>query len=218
MRNGEEMAAYFGRIAAERRTQGAEDLVTALVEAEVDGERLAEPELLGFCILLLVAGNETTTNLIGNLLNLLAARPDLWRRLRENRTLVEGTIEEVLRYESPVQVPYRWFRREAEIGGQRILPTTIVAVAFGSTNRDPAAFLNAEQFDIERDWTSHLAFGNGVHYCLGAPLARVEAAISLNAMLDRYETIAPGSRQGTRQRASNVIFGITQLPLRLGGC
>ena len=116
MRNGEEMAAYFGRIAAERRTQGAEDLVTALVEAEVDGERLAEPELLGFCILLLVAGNETTTNLIGNLLNLLAARPDLWRRLRENRTLVEGTIEEVLRYESPVQVHLFARRAPAENG------------------------------------------------------------------------------------------------------
>jgi cytochrome P450 len=128
---------------------------------------------------------------------------------------VEGAIEEVLRYESPVQVLYRWVRREAEIGGHRILPNTSVAGAFGSANRDPAAFPNAEQFEIERDWTSHLAFGNGIHYCLGAPLARVEAAVALNAALDSYETIAPGSRPGTRQRASNVIFGFTQLPLRL---
>lgn len=216
MRNGIEMAAYFGRIAAERRIKGAEDLITALVEAEVDGQRLAEPELLGFCILLLIAGNETTTNLIGNLLNLLAAQPDLWRRIRKNRALVEGTIEEALRYESPVQVLYRWVRREAEIGGHRILPNTTVAVAFGSANRDPAVFPNAEQFDIERDWTSHLAFGGGIHYCLGAPLARVEAAVALNAMLDRYETIAPAARPGTRQCASNVIFGFTELPLRLG--
>jgi cytochrome P450 family 109 len=216
LRNGMEMAAYFGRIAAERRTKGAEDLITALVEAEVDGARLAEPELLGFCILLLIAGNETTTNLIGNLLNLLAGRPDLWSRIRENRALVEGTIEEALRYESPVQVLYRWVRREAEIGRQRIVPNTIVAVAFGSANRDPAAFPDAEQFDIERDWTSHLAFGAGIHYCLGAPLARVEAAIALNAMIDRYDKIAPAARPGTRQSASNVIFGFTELPLRLG--
>ena len=194
LRNSMEMAAYFGQIAAERRTKGAEDLVTALVEAEVGGERLAEPELLGFCILLLIAGNETTTNLIGNLLNLLAPRPDLWSRIRENRALVEGTIEEALRYESPVQILYRWVRREAEIGGHRIFPNTTLAVAFGSANRDPAAFPNAEQFDIERDWTSHVAFGAGIHYCLGAPLARVEAAVTLNAMVDRYQTIAPAAR------------------------
>jgi cytochrome P450 len=216
MRDGMEMAAYFGRVAAERRTHGAEDLITALVEAEVDGQRLDEPELLGFCILLLIAGNETTTNLIGNLLNLLAARPHLWRRIRENRALVEGTIEEALRYESPVQMLYRWVRREADIGGRRILPNTVVAVAFGSANRDPAVFPNADVFDIERDWTKHLAFGSGIHYCLGAPLARVEAAIALNAMLDRYEKIAPAAEPGTRQRASNVIFGFTQLALRLG--
>jgi cytochrome P450 len=216
LRNGMEMASYFGRIAAERRTKGAEDLVTALVEAEVDGERLAEPVLLGFCILLLIAGNETTTNLIGNLLNLLATRPELWRRIRENRALVEGTIEEALRYESPVQILYRWVRREAEIGGRQISPNTTLAVAFGSANRDPAAFPHAEQFDIERDWTSHVAFGAGIHYCLGAPLARVEAAVALNAMLDRYEKIAPGSRPGTRQSVSNVIFGFAELPLKLG--
>jgi cytochrome P450 len=218
IRDGMEMAAYFGRIAAERRTQGAEDLITALVEAEVEGRRLAESELLGFCILLLIAGNETTTNLIGNLLNLLAARPELWRRIREDRALVEGIIEEALRYESPVQILYRWVRREAEIGGRQILPNTIVSVAFGSANRDPTVFPNAERFDIERDWTSHLAFGSGIHYCLGAPLARVEAAVALNAMLDRYEKIAPAAQPGTRQRASNVIFGFTQLPLRLGSC
>ncbi len=218
LRNSTEMARYFGQIAAERRTKGAEDLVTALVEAEVDGKRLAEPELLGFCILLLIAGNETTTNLISNLLNLLAARPELWQRIRENRALVEGTIEETLRYESPVQALYRWVRREAEIGGRQIFPNTVVAVGFGSANRDPLAFPDAEEFNIERDWTRHLAFGSGIHYCLGAPLARVEAAIALNAMLDRYQTIAPASRPGTRQTASNVIFGFTQLPLRLGGC
>src|SRR5262249_50865218 len=98
----QEMVRYFGKIAAVRRTQGAGDLITALVEAEVEGEKLEEWEILGFCMLLLIAGNETTTNLIGNIFNLLAARPELWRQLRDDRSLVEPVIEETLRYEGPV--------------------------------------------------------------------------------------------------------------------
>ena len=214
-RNAMEMAAYFGRVVAERRVQGAEDLITALVEAELDGERLPQAELLGFCVLLLIAGNETTTNLIGNMLNLLAGRPELWRRVREDRSLVEPTIEEVLRYESPVQTLFRFVRRNTEIGGREIFQNTVVALGFGAANRDPAVFAGAEQFKIDRDWSSHVAFGGGIHYCLGAPLARVEAAVALNTMLDRYETIAPGSRPGTRQSATNLVFGFTQLPLRV---
>jgi cytochrome P450 len=108
---------------------------------------LEEAELLGFCILLLIAGNETTTNLIGNMLNLLADRPELWSRLRGDRSLVEATIEEVLRYESPVQMFFRFVRRDSEIGGRRIFQNTSVAVSFGSANRDPEVFQNAEQFD-----------------------------------------------------------------------
>jgi len=206
-RNAMEMADYFGRVVAERRVQGAEDLITALVEAELDGERLPEVELLGFCVLLLIAGNETTTNLIGNLLTLLAARPELWRRGREDRSLVEPTIEEVLGYESPVQTLFRFVRRNTEIGGREIFQHTTVAHGFGAANRDPAVFAEAEQFNIQRDWSSHLAFGGGIHYCLGAPLTRVEATVALNAMLDHYQTIAPGSQPGTRQNATNLVFG-----------
>jgi cytochrome P450 len=214
-RNVMEMAEYFGRVVADRRVQGAEDLITALVEAELDGERLPEAEVLGFCVLLLIAGNETTTNLIGNMLNLLAARPELWRRVREDRSLVEPTIEEALRYESPVQTLFRFVRRNTEIGGREILQHTTVALGFGAANRDPAVFAEAEQFNIQRDWSSHVAFGGGIHYCLGAPLARVEATVALNVMLDRYQTIAPGSRPGTRQNATNLVFGYTQLALRV---
>jgi cytochrome P450 len=213
IRNAMEMAAYFGREVAERRVQGAEDLITALVEAELDGERLPQVELLGFCLLLLIAGNETTTNLVGNMLNLLATRPELWRRLGEDRSLVEPTIEEVLGYESPVQTLFRFVRRNTEIGGREIFQHTTVALGFGAANREPEVFAEAEQFNIERDWSNHVAFGGGIHYCLGAPLARVEAAVALNAMLDRYETIAPGSRPGARQNATNLVFGFTQLPL-----
>ena len=217
-RNAMDMAAYFGRVAAERRVQGTEDLITALVETELEGERLPEVELLGFCVLLLIAGNETTTNLVGNMLNLLATRPELWRRVREDRSLVEPTIEEVLRYESPVQTLFRFVRRNTEIGGREIFQHTTVALGFAAANRDPEVFADAEQFNIERDWSNHVAFGGGIHYCLGAPLARVEAAVALNGMLDRYETIAPGSRPGTRQNATNLVFGFTQLPLWVARC
>src|SRR5215471_3087799 len=115
MRNIQEMMAYFGRIAAARRAHGAEDLITALVEAEIEGEKLEEWEILGFCMLLLIAGNETTTNLIGNILNLLATRPELWQQLRANRALVETVIEESLRYESPIQRITRTTTRQVEL-------------------------------------------------------------------------------------------------------
>ena len=112
LQNLQEMVAYFGQMAAARRAHGVDDLISALVEADVEGEALQDWEILGFCILLLIAGNETTTNLLGNLLHALSARPDLWRRLREDRSLVETVIEESLRYESPVQRLFRWTTRD----------------------------------------------------------------------------------------------------------
>ena len=120
MQNIQEMIGYFGKIASARRAQGAEDLITALVEAEVEGEKLEEWEILGFCMLLLIAGNETTTNLIGNMLNILAQQPGLWRQLRLDRSLVETVIEETLRYESPVQRLSRRVTRDVEVSGVRI--------------------------------------------------------------------------------------------------
>src|SRR5215467_2321361 len=116
----QEMLGYFGKIAAARRAQGADDLITALVEAEVEGEKLEEWEILGFCILLLIAGNETTTNLIGNMFNILAARPELWQRLRDDRSVVESVIEETLRYESPVHRLTRVATTDVELSGVQI--------------------------------------------------------------------------------------------------
>src|SRR5215831_8721669 len=120
MQNLMEMVGYFGQIAAARRAHGADDLITALVEAEVEGEALEDWEVLGFCILLLIAGNETTTNLVGNILNILADRPDLWRQLRADRSLVENVIEETLRYEGPVRVLLRTTTRAVEVSGVEI--------------------------------------------------------------------------------------------------
>lgn len=208
-----EMSTYFGKIALERRTQGAEDLITALVEAEVEGEALEDAEILGLCIVLLVAGNETTVNLIGAMLHVLAERPALWEQLQRDRGLIEAFIEETLRYESPVQRMPRRTTRPVEIGGVLIPEGDPVILFYGAANRDPAAFPDPDEFRLDRDLRNHTAFGAGIHYCMGAPLARTEARITLNAFLDRYSSLTPGTTPPMKQRASGTILGFQQLPL-----
>ena len=213
--NIEEMMGYFGQMAAARRAQGAEDLITALVEAEVEGEKLEEWEILGICMLLLVAGNETTTHLIGNMLNVFAERPALWRQLGVDRSLAETVIEETLRYESPVQLLQRTTTRDVEVSGVRIPAGDVVNIYYGAANRDPGEFPNPDEFRLDRDQSDHVAFGMGVHYCLGAPLARAEAKVTLNAFLDQFSTIRRGHGPAVRQTTSDVVFGFRQLPLVL---
>jgi cytochrome P450 len=215
LQNLQAMVAYFGQMAAARRAHGADDLISALVEADVEGEALEDWEILGFCILLLIAGNETTTNLLGNMLHALSARPDLWRRLREDRSLVETVIEESLRYESPVQRLFRWTTRNVEISGVRMNRGDRVTIFYGAANRDPRAFAGPDDFRLDRDLRNHVGFGAGIHYCLGAPLARAEARISLNAFLDRFPTLGRGRVEAVRQTQSPVVFGFKQLPLTL---
>ena len=215
LQNVSAMISYFGKTAAARRAHGAEDLITALVEAEVEGEKLDEAEILGFCILLLIAGNETTTNLIGNMLNALAERPVLWEQLRGDRSLVEQVIDESLRYESPVQRLSRYATRDVEVSGVRIPAGDIVRIYYGAANRDPKAFNDPDEFRLDRDLRNHVGFGMGIHYCLGAPLARAEAKITLNALLDRFAGIRRGPSPALRQIASPVIFGFKHLPLVL---
>lgn len=215
MQNVQDMVTYFGQKAAARRAHGAEDLITALVEAEIDGESLQDWEILGFCILLLIAGNETTTNLLGNMLNILAERPDLWQQLRDDRSLVDAVIEETLRYESPVQRLFRTTTHEVDVSSVHLGQGERVTIFFGAANRDPEEFPNPDEFRLDRDLRNHVAFGMGIHYCLGAPLARAEASITLNAFFDRFPTLQRGTTPAVRQTATPIVLGFSQLPLVL---
>jgi len=215
MQNTQEMITYFGQMAAARRAHGAEDLITALVEAEIEGESLEDWEILGFCMLLLIAGNETTTNLMSNMFNVLVDRPALWQRLRQDRSLVEPVIEETLRYEGPVRVLLRSTTRDVVVSGVHIPQGEMLGIFYGAANRDPDGFPNPDEFRLDRDLRNHVAFGMGIHYCLGAPLARAEAMITLNAFLDRFPTITRGSIPAVRQTASPIVFGFEKLPLVL---
>lgn len=139
------MMEYFGRMALARRTAGADDLITALVEAKVEGEALQDWEILAFCVLLLIGGNETTTNLIGNMLNILADHPDLWRQVREDRRLVEPVIEETLRYESPLQRLSRVTTREVDVSGVTLPEGAMVAVFLGAAELCPGGAISLEE-------------------------------------------------------------------------
>ncbi len=216
LREVQGMYGYFTQVLEERRQHPQNDLVSALLAAEVDGQRLSNMELLGFCGLLLVAGNETTTNLLGNLILCFDEHPDVVERLRKNRALVQGAIEETLRYYSPVKAMPRMATTETMLGDQRIGPGQVIVAWIGSANRDEAWFPDPDRFDIEREPNRHVAFGRGIHFCLGAPLARLEARVALNVMLDRL----PGGWQVAdvplEMVKSFVVFGAKNLPMTWG--
>lgn len=178
-----ELWAYFGDIVDDRTKNPGDDLISALILAEVDGVRLERNELLGFCVLLLLAGNETTTNLISNASVLLARHPDQRRLLVEDPSLIPGAIEEFLRFDSPVQALGRIVKKDAEVHGVTIPEGSRLALVFGSANHDEREFEDPERFDVTRKTDRHLAFGHGLHYCLGASLARLEAKIAFEELL-----------------------------------
>jgi cytochrome P450 len=207
-----EMMEYFGRMAVARRDTRADDLIAALVDAEIDGERLEDWEIIGFAIVLLVAGNETTTNLIGNMLHLLVERPELWQRLRDDRLLVDKIIAETLRFESPVQFLPRVTKRDVEVSGVMIPAGQQVLLGYGAANRDPTAFTDPEAFQPDRDDVNHVAFGAGIHYCLGAPLALTEARVTLLAFVEKFTSIKR-VLPALRQQANFITYGFCELPL-----
>ena len=175
----------FAQLLAERRATRRDDLMSALLDAEIDGQGLSEEELLGFCFVLVVAGNDTTTNLIGSGAALLAEHPEQCALLAREPARIPAALEEMLRFEAPVQTLPRIARREVVLHGVTIPPGAQVRLLWGSANRDERAFPDPDRFDPTRDARGHLAFGQGIHFCLGAHLARLEARVAFEELLAR---------------------------------
>jgi cytochrome P450 len=208
-----EMGAYLHALIEERRTMPRDDLLTRLVQAEVDGERLTDQEILGFVELLLVAGQETTSNLIANAVLCFADHPDQLERLAAAPELMPKAIEEVLRFRSPVQWVFRATKCDVEMHGQTIPAGKLVLPIIGSANRDPLVFVDPNRFDIAREPNPHIAFGHGIHFCLGAPLARLEASIALPDLLSRLGQFEL-AEEGWEPRSALHVLGPTRLPVR----
>jgi cytochrome P450 len=211
----DDMGAYFTALADERRQRPREDLLTGLVQAELEGSRLGRDEMIRMLVLLLVAGNETTTTLIGNAVLELLAHPDQLARVRAQPDLLASAIEEVLRYASPVQLDPRLATRRVELHGHTLEPGQIVVNWLGSANHDEQVFPDAERFDVGRSENRHLAFGFGTHYCLGANLARLEAQVAVAALLARTRSFERCDAAPLPLHPSIVFRGVTTLPLRL---
>ena len=209
-----EMQEYLGRLIERRRMAPQDDLLTKLVEAEVDREHLTEDDILGFFQLLLLAGHETTTNLIDNALLCLVENPDQLARLKAAPHLMPSAIEEVLRYRSPVQTMFRQTQRAVEVHGQVIPAGKLVFAMIGSANRDSQQFRDPGRFDIARDPNPHVAFGHGIHFCIGAPLSHLEARIALADFLERVNGFALASDEPWEPRQAFHVHGPSRLPLR----
>ena len=207
------IVGYLRQLVAERRRDPRDDLISELFAHDRHGPSLQEWEIIGLCITLLVAGNETTSNLIANTLDVLAGQPDLWGRLRDDRELIPMFIEEMVRWRSPTQTIFRTTTEPTTIGGTRIPAGSVVALGVGAANRDPRVFDHADEMDLNRDVRDHLGFGSGAHYCIGAPFSRLETEKLLQAMLDRYDRIEPGEARRQRQTESPFIYGFRRLPL-----
>jgi len=210
-----ELKEYFTREIARRRKDPGSDLVSALV-AHQEAEALSADELLQFVVLLLLAGNETTTNLIGNGMLALGRHPDATAALRSRAELLRPAIEEMLRYDGPVQSTFRTATRDTVVGGTPISTGMGVFVIIAAANRDPAQFKDPERFHITREPNDHVAFGYGIHFCIGAPLARMEGSIAIASALARFPELRlknPGA--ALDYKGSYFLRGLSSLEMAL---
>jgi cytochrome P450 len=215
---GGAMYAYFTRLLADKRAAPADDLLSALITARDSGDSLDEPELLAMIFLLLVAGHETTVNLIATGTLALLRHPSEFSRLRSDPSLLPGAVEELLRYANPLNhATDRYAPEPLEVGGVTIPAGEPVLVVTSSANRDPARFPDPDRLDLGRDASGHVAFGHGIHYCVGAPLARLEGEIAFGALLARFPGLTLAvDPAALRWRPSSLIHGLETLPVRLG--
>ena len=203
---------YFTPVIETRRAAPQEDIISALAQAEEAGDTLTEREMLTMLRLLLVAGNETTTNLIGNGMLALLRHPDQFERLRADPDLIPAAVEELLRFDSPVQTDFRGALRDCEVNGFPVRQGQGVITLLGAANRDPAAFEHPDRLDVGRAGGNHLSFGRGIHHCLGAPLARLEGRIVLETLLERFSSMRLLSERPAF-RNSVVLRGLRSLPV-----
>lgn len=211
-----EMSAYLAAHAAERRRQPRADLLTRLVEAEVDGERLPDEQVVNFAIVLLLAGHITTTMLLGNTVLCLDAFPEQQDRVRADRSSIPAVIEESIRFLTPFALVGRATTREARLGGVTIPADQMVMVWLAAANRDPRQFPDPDVFDPGRDSNPHLGFGRGIHFCLGAPLARLEGRVALNILLDQFDVLRTDPDDPVQFIPAPSLTGVRRLPLIRG--
>jgi cytochrome P450 len=214
---GAAMFRYFTALVAAKRANPADDMVSALIEARDSGDSLDERELIAMLFLLLIAGHETTTNLIASGTLALLTNPGELARLRSDPALLPGAVEELLRYANPLNHATERFTLEpVDIGGVTIPARAWVVLATASANHDAGRFPDADRLDVGRDAGGHVAFGHGIHYCLGAPLARLEGEVAFGALLSRFPGLSLAADPSSlRWRHSSLIHGLETLPVRL---
>jgi len=211
----DDIVRYLAGMIAERRASPTDDLLSTIVCSEVDGERLTEAEIVGFFQLLLSAATETTTNLIANAMLCLIDHPKERMRLNASPEAIGTAIEEVVRFRSPGQIMFRQTTREVTLHGRTIPADRFVLLMIGSANRDPACFPDPDRFDVTRAPNPHIAFGHGIHACLGAALARAEARVALPQLLARLRRFEPATSEPWAPREALHVHGPSALPLRV---
>ncbi len=207
-----EMEEYFRQLCRQRRAEPQDDLMTSLTQAEEQGDKLSEGELLSACTTLLIAGHETTRNLIGNGILALLQHPAQMHQVRENPALIPMAVEELLRFNSPLQRGWRRVAMDTEIEGHVIQEGQLVFAMIGAANRDPAVFQEPDRLDLKRQPNPHIAFGFGVHFCIGGPLARLEGAIAIETLLRRMPNLKLATENLVWQENS-LIRGLKALPV-----
>jgi cytochrome P450 len=206
---------YFKVLIEERRREPKDDLLSALVKVESQNDgRLSENELLANLLLILIAGHETTVNLIGNGIHALLDNPDQRRLLQEKPELIENFVEETLRYMGPVQMVRRFAHEDMEVAGETIRKGDLILLLLGACNRDPREFPSPDSFDMTRGEIKHLAFSQGIHFCLGAELARMEGRVATQALLRRFPNLASAANTNLTYKHPFALRGLEALPVR----